>query len=421
MKHINLKRIFFTSILAFSLNSNSSELKAELNGAIDFKAGLKNNRLQPKEFDEDNNLSKNRKNSNFSSSASIVAKLSNTLDNGFEYGAELGLAPTANNSNLYKSYIYTKTHSGTLEFGSNKSAMSKMRITPATISAASGGPWDSWSKVDPSEGQRNSFLSFVTKHANFTDAKLKKKGQAEFSRKITYYTPEFSGFQLGISYIPDSANLGSASISEDGSQYKSSSAELENYHLSVKDGFAGGVTYKTDLSDECTVSFSAVGEVGTVKARLINENDENNPSDSEEVSKKINNLRNYSLGAMLKYNNFSVAASYGNYNKSLETKATSDDANIAGRIDTKNSTKVYGIGFAYEHKDLKTSVNLFRSHHKYNNLTSATFGVNYLLAPGLSPYAEFSVFEGNHKKLAENDENFKNKGTVFVIGTKLTF
>jgi hypothetical protein len=48
-------------------------------------------------------------------------------------------------------------------------------------------------------------------------------------------------------------------------------------------------------------------------------------------------------------------------------------------------------------------------------------GVDYKLAPGLTPYIEYTWYDIDPSNIPAADGNFENKGNVVIIGSELSF
>ncbi len=392
-----IKFIVISSCLLEASSVFANDLVAKLSGQFDFQAGyLKSNSSEK--------LTRNVKNNAFFSTANLAADVSNKLDSGFLYGAKIAIATTARSSRKFQSGIYFESDGGRLEVGSDKSAMTKMRISPFSIATATAGMWDVWVRGDILGG-----IPLVMNYGSFLDQKMRIGDQSEFSRKITYYTPEVKGFQFGISYVPDSSNVGYSTLNH--VPVHGGGPSSNNYIYAVKNGVSGGLTYKASLAKDFGIKLSAVGEMGRGKA---------SPRDNKAITRitkyglalnpKVKNLRNYMLGAQVDYGKFSVSGSYGNYMKSL---TSSQDLN--------RTSEVYGIGGRYKFAKLSTSLTFITSGHNKNSLTAATLGADYKLAPGLLPYAEVTYFKASGYKNVINAKKQSHKGTLFIIGTKVEF
>jgi predicted porin len=107
---------------------------------------------------------------------------------------------------------------------------------------------------------------------------------------------------------------------------------------------------------------------------------------------------------------WSLAGSYGDW-------YNSDLAKTGGSL--ADGTTYWSAGVAYEVGPFGASVTYLDSTYdtviKDNKFQNIVFGIDYKLAPGLTPYAELSLYDEN----AAN--TVANKGSVGLIGTQLSF
>lgn len=379
--------------LIFYSNSYASDLKVKLNGKLDFQSIIYNH-------DSPNTpLTPLSEHMAFNSSANIIANASNQTDFGLIYGAMVNLKTTNRNSRATASGLYLTTDYGKYELGSDKTALSKMRITSFSNAAATGGGVDSLINSDP----KKTNTLYITGWANFLDAKTRPSGKshnAEYSRKITYYTPEIAGFQMGISYIPDSTNRGYKTLGEETeSEVKTNN---QRYKIHFLDGLAGGISYKKQYSNDLSMRSAIVLE----KAKTIS--DKKNPSNI-----KFSNLKNYVVGTEVKYKKFSLAASFGDYLKSVTNK----NINTIGR-----NTKLYGATARYNIDKLSMSIGQFRSTHYKNKFFSTTVAMDYKIAPGILPYGEITFYSTKGKNIkGKSLNNHSTSGNILLLGAKFEF
>jgi len=381
-----------------SQDAFSQDMEVKLKGGFDFQgAYYKTNAPKKGQF-----LSANNKNYAFNSSANIAVDVSNKLDSGFKYGARIAIQPTTNNSRKLQSTIYTESKIGRLELGTDKTAGHKMKITPYSIASATAGLWDVYAKGDPI-GRDLKQIPYVMNYGSFLDGKMRESGKNEYSRKITYYTPLFNGFQFGISYVPDSSNVGYQGFSETPKHTPVSTG----YRYAVRNGFSAGLTYQKDFCEDSFAKISFVGETGQVKAKPI---DVENKSKLPEL--KPRKLRSYNIGGQVQLGQYSFAATYANFMKSMTFKGQDN-----------SDTHVYGLGAAYKYEKFSTSVTYFASKHRNNKISSVTLGADYLVAPGLLPYAEVTYFNSKGRQVNRQDKvrQYSQKGVLVLVGTRVEF
>lgn len=384
----------FAAIALIFLSSTSygSDVKVKFNGKIDFQAGFSNH--------SDKNaspISIVNKDSALNSTANFAADASNSLDSGVVYGAKINLQTSTRNNRSTSSHLYLTSGAGKFEFGSDKTVYNKMRISSFSNAAATGGGIDTWLKNNPNVG-------YSATWSNYLDGKIRPAGalnNAEFARKITYYTPTVYDFQFGISYIPDTQNRGFRAL--DDTSHKD--ADVVKIHF--KNAIAAGATYNKQISDDLKLRTAVVYEKGKTISL---------PSDKS----KRSNLKTYTIGAELSYKDFSIASAFSNYLKS---------ATLAS--EPYRNTKTYGLTGRYNHPSkVSTSLGYYTSTAQGNKYSSFTLASEYKIMPGLLPYAEVTFYQTKGKynsTLGKEDYGTslsipaKHKGSLMLIGAKLEF
>lgn len=429
-----MKKIFILSVLGlYSTSALSLDVKVDpqsknvsdttqltLEGLLNFQSGFAS---QKNLVSEDQYISGNRRNIAFYTESYFAACLEQKAE-AFTYGGKIVLVPTTKikTSPSYNgSHIFFKSEFGKVELGSPYDAGSKLRVEGSDVSA--GGDWAKYLKVndtntsymglDPELADSSDFfydIVFRTKQNQISD-------KAEPSRKVSFYTPNLSGFRFGISYIPDTGNGGGAPINSNSagiSEIKIKGTDNTYvFNKNIKDGFSAGLSYEHNISDGVDVKVAVSGEYGKSAGKL--NVIENKGQSNERIvnSFKLSDLKSYNLGLNLTYGNFSYGASYGTLGKSL----TSKEFNKTGR-----DTKYYNGAVAYGQGPIKTSISYFKSNQFTNTLNSVTLGSEYKLAPGLLPYAELSYFRAKGKpSFYPEAPRKKTKGTVGILGAKLKF
>jgi len=242
---------------------------------------------------------------------------------------------------------------------------------------------------------------------SFLDAKTRTSVKSDYSRKITYFTPKISlsdnhRIQVGLSYVPDSSNMGHEKIDIDKQNQPVVSTK---YNFVIKDAISYGVVYDGKISDQLETKIAFVGEHGKTHAF--------NKGDKKRANIKFKDLNTYVVGGMLTYEKISVSASYGNYNKSLTAK----EVDLISR-----DSSVYGFGAKYTIGKYAFSINQFNSSHKKNKLSATSFAVDYNIVQGLKTYLQSTFYQANGKYLENNViKSDKNKGTLIFLGAKISF
>ena len=131
---------------------------------------------------------------------------STTLDNGIEVGVRIDLeaqAGTTVTDTIDEHYIWIENTDvwGRIEMGDRDGADNKMNVlAPFVFGSAIVGVQTIMLASAPGSAGGSAFAS-----TNSAAVPIVVPGLSGDSTKITYYTPRFSGVQLGISYTPESA------------------------------------------------------------------------------------------------------------------------------------------------------------------------------------------------------------------------
>ncbi len=323
----------------------------------------------------------------FQNDDEIHFKVDAKADNGLQYGAVIELEADVSADadgqgfNADKTFVFLQGGWGRAEMGANSSATQALTVGPAQFARATGGINGDWyNYANLAWGGAAPFIitaDLPVAHGAATSAGINGvSGASEDAAKITYYTPRFSGFQLGVSYTPDAGNSGTAA------------AFTGKNNGDYADVWNAGVNYNGKFQN-IGLAASLTGEIGS----------------AENTAVKLRDLRAWQAGVNLSWMNWSLGGSYGDWGKSTQAK------NVAA----KNSN-YWTAGIGYETGPYGASVTYLDSTYNRNKTQNISVGADYKLAPGLVPYAEVSFFD-----LDLAGTNIDNKGTVVLVGTHLNF
>ena len=340
---------------------------------------------------------------------------------GFKYGGLVSLnadtsANKYNSSTVgYQTMVYGEAKFGRLEAGSYTGAADSLSVSAANIAKATGGIkgdsryWWNPNIITTAAANVNAApaTALVANTFYVTPSLVSNMdtGNSANASKVTYYTPKFSGVKLGVSYIPDTEQMGT--IAALNAKTKTVAANAGN-QFAYRDVFSGGVMFDHKMND-VTFKASLLGETGNAKDFAGNT--------------KRENLRAWELGASVAFKGFSLAASYGDLGKSGNNKS------VAGVAQKSAKSSYWTVGAAYDYSHFGASVTYLESKRGAAVAATSTaanpkasfknisFGVDYRVAPGFMPYAEVSAFKLDSKTA----KGTKNTGNVFLAGTKLHF
>jgi outer membrane protein OmpU len=382
MKKILLATTGLVGAALFAGAASAETPKVTLGGYADFQAGYTSD-----DFDAGN------REVGFRNDNEITVRVDGKTDAGLGYGAvidlEADISEDADNqgANAARTFTYLEGTWGRAEMGGNKDAAANLRVDASTLAVATGGINGAWTYfVNPDDnaaggvaaGANQTVSSFITtsklvgEHGSLLTAGDETTYNAT---KVTYYTPRFSGFQAGASYTPDSEDRGQTVGRTDTTGF----GNIWDLSLNYENQFTNGVKFAA----------SAAYETG----------------DSEVAA--VEDISAWNVGALVGYQGFSVAGSYGDWDDSAQATGADGDADY-WTLGAAYEGGPFGVSATY----LDSSVEAAGVENEFSNLV---LGADYKLAPGLTPYAEVSFYE--YEAVAGNE----NDGTTFILGTQLAF
>jgi len=370
--------------------------KVTVGGTINFEAGIASD-------DQDSTTNptgtpNSQRAQAFRNETRVNFKVDGKADNGLGYGALIEmLADTRDDvrdagvTNAKRTFIYMEGGWGRFELGSNTGTQSTMKIDAASIARATGGIDGDWDRF---ANNLNAVQYAATPDLpigyglNQNTTGLGVENQENIN-KITYYTPRWSGFQLGLNYSPNDRDRGQFTDRTDKS---TGCAGTTGTLCRVQDVFGAGINWEGKW-DQVGIGLAATGELGNAENNLYED------------------LRAWNVGTWVGMAGFKLAGSYGDWSDSMRLKA-----------DNADDSSYWTVGGSYEWGPFGVSVTYLTSEYDVaatttdNEFDNIVVGADYKLAPGLTPYAEVS-FYGQDAPGTSDD----NDGTVFLIGTQLNF
>ncbi len=348
--------------------------KVTLGGFSDFQAGYN---------DQDTDTVKDL---GFRNDNEISVRVDGKTASGLGYGAvidlEADISDDADNQgdNAARTFTYLESGWGRAEMGGNKSAAATMRLDASSVAVATGGINGAWSYFASAPAGQG-FIStskLVTEHGLTTAYADESTYNAT---KFTYYTPTIAGFQAGVSYTPDTEARGQ-------------DVALSN-NVGYSDVVNLGLTYNTTIDNTWKLGLAGTYETGSTDVGVGTPG--GTPGDVE----------GYNLGTVIGFGGFSLAGSYGEWSDSGLNAANGDQGDY------------YTAGLGYEAGPVGLSATYIDSTLETtagdNDFTNLVFGADYKLAPGLTPYAEVSLFEADEANAVDNE------GTIVILGTQVAF
>ncbi len=353
MKKVLLATTALIAASAFAAPAQA-ELEVSVGGFTAFQAAM---------FDNDLANSSDR---DFQSEAQITVRADATADNGLQYGAHITLNTSTNDQfNADETAIYLAGSWGRVELGDEDGASELVVFAPTVGIGQINGSYDDYVAA-PAHS-----LNDRGDH-NFTAI------DSDDATKVTYYTPKFSGFQAGVSYVPE-LDLGGETVTlVDGL---------------VKDVFEVGLGYDGEFSNvQVKVGGTYVfGDAGDVLAG-------------------IEDINAWTLGAQLGYNGFRFGGSYTSNGDSLQSTGASDDDVTSWTVGATYENGPWGVGISYLNTDFDVNA-VDVSGNAGGDYTAWAMGGTYTVAPGLTVGADLAFY----------DRDAVEDGYVFVTDVTASF
>lgn len=361
-----------TALLGMAGAAHAAGPQVTVGGHIDFQAGIVSQDLDTPAL-----ASTKTRDLVFQNDTEVHFNIDGKSDTGLGYGAVIELEADVTSDadsegvNADKTYVYLEGAWGRSEMGNTANAGQTMKVDTSSFAHGTGGADGDWYDFVNFGG-----MSYIAA----PDLPLAYGTSiTEDATKIVYYTPRFSGIQLGVSYTPDSGNGGTAA----GFTSELNPGQWESV-------FEAGANYEAQYNN-VGVALSATTQFG----------------DSEVTAEE--DLSAWNVGGSLTFSNFTVGGSYGDW----------DDVTMGGTNWTDGN--YFDVGAAYSYGPFGISAAYFSGSYEVTgtgdyDADTVTVGTDYQLAPGLMPYAEVTFFELDAPGTASD-----NDGTVVLVGTELTF
>ena len=312
-----------------------------------------------------------------------------TADNGLKYGTKIEWDLDANN--IDEAVLDFSGNWGILFLGDEDGASDLMKVGGFSALTAGGG----WDGGPTAILQNPGSVNLLGPTLGFGSGIADSIGDSDDATKISYFTPSFSGFGLGISWTPDTGHSMGGAISDVAAG--AASSHVENL-------LEWGAEYKGTIANDFNIHVSARGLWGEPEGE----------TDGDAAGRE--DIMSWGLGGKVEYQGFGLAAGYGDNGDSGINKTAKNAGRDAGiwydvALSYKNGPYTVAGGYFHSEEDrtatTKDEVDFFSIGGKYN------------VAPGLDVYAEYDYVEiddGSGTTTAVD-----NDASLFMIGTQITF
>jgi hypothetical protein len=330
-------------------------------------------RFEAKFADQDYDIGRKQTQHFESDDAGFNLNAAATADNGLKYAAKIEIDTDGASAGVDETRIRFSGDWGILDLGDDDGAEDSMAYGGENVACAGQCGFDG--------GAASAFNFINTRKASPNLGT--GGGDTGDASKITYYTPRTAGFQLGVSYTPDSgANLASSVKTND----------------------------LTDIRDAVGVGFNYVSKVGDVDFRAhVTGTWASIDSDMQD---NLEDPRGYMVGMGLGWMGWRLGLGYGNAGDGMQTKGNGEDNGEWISTGLGYSTGPYTFALGY----FTGQATRDKGEERTDFFTVQT---TYNAAPGLDVYAEFDWIDVDNP--SSGLEVTTNDGFVLTLGTKVAF
>lgn len=310
--------------------------------------------------------------------AEIIFSGSTTLDNGLTAGLEVVMEAATEGDQIDEHYAYLEGSFGRFEIGSDDGAAFKMGYV---------APF-------PTDGHGVDTPGFlhISRSSSKTSALITMSGDAN---KLTYFTPRFSGFQLGASYTPENDGAGVFGAAAGGTSGIAGTPGTGNggaFAFGARNDANGGIEEIMEISANYWGELEGV-EVGVSLAYAEGDREGGLLATGVGTAAAISgDPQAYHAGLSLGTMGFTLSGAY------YESEDLIVGAGPVGAVGVDE--EVWNIGLIYETGPWKVGVAYLDSETDSGavaggdfELTLLDFGAQYTLGPGVAIGADLTFAE----------------------------
>lgn len=328
------------------------------------------------------------------------AKGSTEALGGIDYSLLIGLSGEKNQQKTAKEtkIKIENPNYGSLILGSTKGPDGSKKLGASRIMGATGN-----------------FGQYIKDIVNLKEAlwTTNLEGSPKGAVKLVYFSPVIEGFQLGLSYTPNTQQEGSEA------------PKIKSTKIFDKNNIVGQVSYENSFDNGTSIGISVTGIYGQTQ--------------SPKGSSEYRNTGSWAIGGTLGYSGFEIGAEFINNNKSR----------IHKNNEVKDSGEIIDVGISYNFGSHKIAAGYYFSakengKENVDNAAKDTYSIPHTalgkarlfiysltydlkIAPGIGVFAEANYYSYETEKdvdkvqPAKKMNDFKNNGNSILIGTKISF
>jgi len=316
-----------------------------------------------------------------------------TADNGITFGANIQLESFGTTpDHVDENFAFIEGSFGRINVGSENTAAYLMQYSAPEAGAPINSGWLT-SFIPPSDDQTAAFRH--PSISTFLDYGNDENG-------ISYFTPRFAGFQLGLTYTPTIDGSGDGS-----NEPADTDCSGEGNTCDGSNGFSVGLNFVESfngfdvaVAGGFRTATEAVSEANPAAATTAN------PSPTSQSA--TDQLYQYSAGLNLGFGGFTVGGSFALEDSDQATEGHSWDAGVS------YSTGPITVAATYFQSESEGSAGTDGE----DELRAAKVAINYTLAPGIITSGTLLYAEWEDE---DNNANNDVEGIVGIIGLRYNF
>jgi predicted porin len=326
----------------------------------------------------------------FYTESELVVRADGKADNGLTYGAYVELeidqdGDAANGVPSDEANIYVAGGWGRIELGDQDGASDVYGV----ITAPTGFGTGAWDSAQPGVWTRNATAAGATGAQRFQlpDPKAPDSGD---QTKITYYTPNFAGFQAGVSYAP-----------QVGGTNEGQNVNRNDFTGGYQDLVEVGVRYTGEFAGASVAvagTYTFAENTATAAGLTANED-----------------LSAYFVGAQVGYAGFLVGGSYMSQGDSNQLTTAADVDQFAWAVGVQYTAGPIVVGVDYVADEVAETV---AGANRTRERDAWFVGGTYTIAPGLSTSLDVVFFEDDR---AVGSATADQDGTAVVLTQRVAF
>ncbi len=286
---------------------------------------------------------------------------STTLDNGLTIGVNIQLEAEQSGDQIDEHFIFFSGDWGRVNVGAENSASYLMGYIAPGVGLGVNSP---------------NFFLFSTQGAARTTTATTAVSDAN---KLTYFSPRFSGFQLGVSYTPN--------IDARGGDAQSGGLNTDN-DLGDQANFISLGANFVESFNGVDIAVSGVYELGDVEASVAG----------------VDDAEAWQIGLNVGFSGFTVGGSYGADNNATSGNTDSESWDVGA----KYATGPWGVSLGYMHSETEVA-----GGDDERDLIEGA--VSYALGPGITIVGSLQYMDEDNTSTNDTD------GWAAAIMSKLSF